>query len=62
MKDSLKFQIGQEVYHRSPDSDRGIIIDINYSYRTKLYKYLVSLSVDKSEWCDELELSESKVF
>ena len=57
-----QFNIGDTVYHVTPDSERGIIVDISYSYRTNLNKYLVSISFDKSEWCDEVELSYNKIF
>lgn len=62
MNEILKYRLGQEIYHKSPDSDKGIIVDITYSYRTKLHSYLVSIGIDKSGWCDELELSVDKVF
>ena len=57
-----KFKIGQIVYHITPESEQGVITDINYSYASGLYKYLVSISFSKSDWCNEVELSEYKIY
>lgn len=56
------FNIGDLVYHKTPDSESGIITEISYYFSTKKYKYLVAISMVKSEWCEEIELSDTKVF
>ena len=58
------FNIGDEVYHKTPDSDRGIIIDIKYSKLANKCQYVVSfgrLEVDQI-LCYEFELSKTKIF
>ena len=59
-----KFSIGEYVYHAKPDGDKGIIIDINYNVITKSVSYHVIFGrqEDDDVWCDELELSEEKVY
>ena len=56
------FSIGQKIYHKTPESDAGIIVDMYYQFGNKTYYYLVSLSYEKSTWCKETELSETKLF
>ena len=58
------FKINQEVYHITPYSDKGIIVDINYCVRTKQISYnvLFGRSIEDNIWCHEYELSENKVF
>lgn len=58
-----KFQIGDIVYHATPDSPKGIVIDIKYSYRTKENEYQVAFSPDtNSLWYYVEELSSSPIF
>ena len=56
------FKIGDTVYHTTPDSEPGIITDISYSYASNMNKYLVSTSFNKSDWCNEVELSNVKKY
>lgn len=61
---NIHYSIGQEIYHRTPDSAKGIITDINYNALTNTVLYLVSfgrLPEDQS-WFNEFELSETKTF
>ena len=51
-----KFEIGQYVYHKTPDSDMGIVLDIFYSVFTGAIT-----SVDQMD-CIEYELCEDKMF
>ena len=64
IKFSTKFDIGDSVYHVTPDSPQGVIIDISYSVSKKHYQYNVSFGHEANDtvWCEEVELSESKVF
>jgi heat shock protein HspQ len=58
-----KFNIGSTVYHITPESDRGVVIDIKYSYLTNMNEYQVAFSFDKeSLWYYEHELSNNKTF
>ncbi|MDH4127142.1 MAG: hypothetical protein OEV44_00200 [Spirochaetota bacterium] len=55
------FKIGQKVYHICSESDKGIIVDITYSVRTKIISYQVIFgrTANDDVWCNEFELSES---
>jgi hypothetical protein len=57
-----KFNIGDEVYHVTPESDKGIVIEVNYSYAFDANTYLVSLGFGVQHECAEHELSEDKLF
>lgn len=55
-----RFLIKQDVYHITPDSEKGIVLDMIYYFHTQQYKYLVTFGIGKNDWYDEHELSESK--
>lgn len=58
-----KFQIGDIVYHATPDSPKGIVIDIKYGYRTREHEYRVAFAPDvDSLWYYVEELSGSPIF
>ena len=57
-----KFNLGGQVYHITPESEVGIIIDIVYYYATDKFRYLITLSFDKEIWCEEYELTSEKVY
>lgn len=57
-----KFQIGQEVYHITPESDTGVVIEINYSYAFNINTYTVATGWGVQHECAEHELSDSKIF
>ena len=59
-----KFSINNYVYHNTPDSPKGIIIDINYSLLNKQVKYFVCFGWESNSavWCNENEISENKTF
>lgn len=58
-----KFNIGDAVYHVTPDSDKGIVINIKYEYLTSLHEYQVAFSADtESIWYYEHELTTTKTF
>jgi len=55
--------IGGFIYHITPDSPRGVVVDITYSYLTKQHSYCVAFSAEAaSMWYYEHELSLVKVF
>lgn len=58
-----KFRIGEEVYHVTPDSPKGIVLDVLYSCRTNLFDYLVTFSSERESLLyTELELNNHKNF
>lgn len=61
---NTKFDIGDSVYHITPESDKGIILDIQYFVYTNTIRYYVTFgrAADAYDWYDESELSTSKVF
>lgn len=59
-----KFNITDEVFHLTPDSNKGIIVDISFSILTNLVLYQVAsggLGI-MPLWYYEHELSETKIF
>lgn len=57
------YSIGELVYHRLPDSPRGIIVDWRYIASSKTYEYQVAFEVfSPSLWYCEHELSPTKVY
>lgn len=57
-----KFNIGDEVYHNTPDSKKGIIVDILYYYSTDSFKYLVATDWSEKSFCTDIEISLNKIF
>ncbi len=63
MKIETKFNIGDSVYHATPDSNRGIVLDCIYSLRNKEWTYLVAFGGDmESLVYYEEELTDTKIF
>lgn len=58
-----KFQIGERVYHVTPDSDQGVVLDCIYSLRSGRWMYLVTFGHDKNpiEYYED-ELNTNKTF
>ena len=56
-----QFKINDLVYHKTPESGKGIVVDITYSILTNLYRYNVMFgrSSDDDVWCYEHEISET---
>ena len=61
IKFTPKYEMLQKVYHLTPDSDAGVIIDVRWS-KGQGTTYLVSLGFNADAWCYEHELSTEKVF
>lgn len=55
------FQMNQEVYYKMVDSEKGIILDICYYYKSKSFHYLVGLDYMTRIWVSEDELTEDKI-
>ena len=56
------FKIGQTVYHRTKESEEGLIVDIIYYYSTNDFRYLVSLGFEREVYCKEYELTNEKIY
>ena len=58
------YNIADEVYHKTPESGKGIIIDINYSLLTRMYRYNVVFGrgPEDNVWYFGHELSDSQIF
>ncbi|MPM33065.1 hypothetical protein SDC9_79632 [bioreactor metagenome] len=58
-----KFQIGEKVYHITPESDQGVVLDCTFSMRKGYWLYLVTFGPEKDSMdYYEDELSTSKTF
>ncbi|PKP11966.1 MAG: hypothetical protein CVU09_00260 [Bacteroidetes bacterium HGW-Bacteroidetes-4] len=58
-----KYNIGDWVYHITPDSPKGYILDITYHFLGNHFEYLVSFAPESaSMWYYEHELQKSKTF
>jgi hypothetical protein len=57
-----KFNIGDRVYHNTPDSEEGLIMDILYSLRYREYVYTIVVGFEHNYECLEDELTDEKVF
>ena len=58
------YGIGDQIFHITQESERGVIVDISYSVLTRLVKYNIvfGIKMDDDVWCWEHELSVDKVF
>lgn len=58
-----KYNIGDKVYHATPESDQGIVVDWMYTRYAGVYKYYVTWGPNNTEnWYLDVELSPTKVF
>lgn len=57
-----KYNIGDYVYHNTPDSQKGLIIDVKYSFKNENFRYLVAVGFENEYDCDEDEITKDKVF
>lgn len=58
-----RYNITDKVYHITPESDAGVVLDCRYSLLADMWEYLVTFSpTQESMWYYEHELSETKVF
>lgn len=62
MKEPI-YKIGDRVYHITPDSDQGVVLDCMYSMRANAWTYLVAFGPDKESLVYyEEELNSSKTY
>lgn len=57
-----KFSISQPVWHVTPESAQGVVLDIKYSYLTQQHEYLVAIGMEPALCYYEHELPPHKVF
>lgn len=58
-----KFNIGDKIYHITPESDLGVVLDCRYSMRENAWSYIVTFGAEKESLLYyEDELSTSKTF
>lgn len=57
-----KFNIGDKVWLRLPDSDVGVVQDVIYRFSTNTYEYSICFGWDCYANCEEHELITSKTF
>ena len=55
-----KFNIGETVYHSTPNSDSAIVIEVIYSYLLDRHSYVVSTGFGIEFECMEHELTDEK--
>lgn len=60
MKIEPKYDITDTVYHITPESEKGIIIDWKYHRIDNEIYYLVATGFGASHWCTQHELTEEK--
>ena len=57
-----KYNIGDKVYHVTPESPVGIILDIIYTYSDDSNDYVVTFSHNEQLRCVEHEISLNKAW
>lgn len=57
---TVKFNLGDEVFHITPESPKGYILDISYSFSKDRCIYLVTWGPSLESWCVDSELIEHK--
>lgn len=59
-----EFNTLDKVYHFTPDSPEGTVLEWRYSSRNKTIIYNVSFGYRQEDdvWCDEVELTTQKTF
>lgn len=56
------YRMNQEVYYRMPDSERSIILDICYYYKSNTFHYLVGIDYNTRTWVSEDEITDIKEY
>lgn len=56
-----KFDIGDKVYHITPESSAGVIIDMSYKLATNELRYLIVTGWANEVWAIESEISRDKI-
>jgi len=56
-----KYNIGDRIFHNTPESDVGLIIDILYYVATDEVRYLIAIGFNNEVVALERELSNEKI-
>lgn len=56
-----RFWVGDRVYHVT-DSSRGLVVSVQFEALALKVKYFCVFADRKGEWCEEMELSDERVF
>jgi len=60
---NAKYNLSEKVFHVTPESDQGTVLDARYSMFYDKWEYLVTFTPNvESLWYFEHELSTSKTF
>lgn len=54
------FKLGEEVYHITPDSPKGYVVDIQYSFLSKIITYVVTFGPGNEQHLIDAELSRTR--
>lgn len=57
-----EFNIGDTVYHKTADSEQGVIVNIKYYALTNTITYIIAVGFGKEYECIGEEISETKSF
>jgi len=57
-----EFNIGERIYHNTPESDEGLVLDVSYSKRYNQSKYMVVWNKNNEDWYLEDELIKNKIY
>lgn len=57
-----RFNLGDIVYHATPDSPQGIVLNARFSVLENLWEYMVTFGTASSLWYYSHELSNNKRF
>lgn len=60
IKFTTDIEIGDEVYHVTPESQLGIVLDISYSLLFQAVKYYVTFGIKDTDWYLRSELLTEK--
>jgi heat shock protein HspQ len=52
-----KFSIGDTVYHVTPDSGKGVVVEVTYMFSVDKYAYTVATTWNTEYVCSEYELT-----
>ena len=58
---NTRFGIGDKVYHVTPDSPQGIILEVR-AYPDKVIEYFVAFGLSDRDWYYQEEITDSKTF
>jgi hypothetical protein len=58
-----RYNINNTVFHITPESPKGVVINARFDLLTGKWEYLVTFGLDIEErWYNEHELSEHKIY